>query len=311
MTDEVSVREVGLRDGLQLVREMIPTETKVRWCREQAACGFKEIEVTSFVPPKVIPQFADAAEVLHAALQIPNMRAGVLVPNLKGAIRALDNDAQKINFVISASEAHNKANVRRTVDESVAEFTRLVEERDSRGLKGVVELNAGIATAFGCTIQGDVPEKDVFDLAERLERAGAEEMNVADTVGYASPLQVKRILLEIGKRVAVPLVGHFHDTRGMGLANVVAALEAGVRRFDSALGGTGGCPFAPGASGNIATEDCIYLLQSSGLKTGVNMEMLLDLRHRLPEWLPGESLNGCIGTAGVARNFVSAEGVSA
>ncbi|MGB7183098.1 MAG: hydroxymethylglutaryl-CoA lyase [Burkholderiaceae bacterium] len=307
MSNEVSVREVGLRDGLQLVKSMISTEVKLQWIREQAACGFREIEVTSFVPPKVIPQFADAADVLQGSLKIPGMRAGVLVPNLKGAIRALDNDAQKINFVISASEAHNKANVKRTVDESVAEFTRLVEERDARGLKGVVELNAGIATAFGCTIQGEVPEKDVFALAERLERAGADEMNVADTVGYASPMQVKRILSEIGKRVAIPLVAHFHDTRGMGLANVVAALEAGVRRFDSALGGTGGCPFAPGASGNIATEDCIYLLQSSGFKTGVNLDALLALRSKLPVWLPGETLNGCIGRAGVAKNFEPSE----
>ena len=306
MTNRVSLREVGLRDGLQMVRQILPTESKLEWCRLQAACGFREIEVTSIVPPSLIPQFADAADVLTGAKQIEDLRAAALVPNLKGGIRALDHGAAKITFVLSASEAHNLANVRRPTDASIAEFRDLVMERDKHGLKDRVDLSAVIATAFGCNIQGEVAESRVLDVAMQLADAGADELNIADTVGYAHPLQVRRLLGEIAECVGkTPLAAHFHDTRGMGLANVVAAIEAGVRRFDAALGGLGGCPFAPGATGNIATEDCAYLLESIDMATGIDLPGLLAVRGKLDEWLPGEQKEGRLFRAGLAKTFVA------
>lgn len=304
--DEVDLREVGLRDGLQMVGRILPTQTKLDWCRDQVACGFSEIEVTSFVPPSSIPQFADAREVLKGAKAIGGFTAAVLVPNLKGGIRALERGADKITFVLSASEAHNLSNVRRPTEASAAEFEELIKERDARGLKEKVVLSAVIATAFGCSIQGEVPEFRVQALAEQLATAGADELNIADTVGYANPLQVRRIFAAITKQVGpLPIAAHFHDTRGMGLANVVASVEVGVRRFDAALGGLGGCPFAPGATGNIATEDCVYLLESIGLSTGIDIERLLKLRAKLEEWLPSERIEGRLKQAGLAKTFLS------
>ncbi|WP_282610911.1 hydroxymethylglutaryl-CoA lyase [Pelagibius sp. Alg239-R121] len=304
MTDQVTVREVGLRDGLQLIQQIVPANNKLDWCRDQVAAGFTEIEVTSFVPPSVIPQFADAAEVLEGAKAIAGLRAAVLVLNLKGALRAFDQGAEKIVFVLSASAAHNLANVRRPIKDSVTAFRELVAERDRRGLKGTVEISGAIATAFGCTIQGEVSERQVFELVEQLAEAGADELNIADTVGYADPAQVRRIYGQVAGMVGkIPLAAHFHDTRGMGLANVVMALEAGVRRFDASLGGLGGCPFAPGASGNIATEDCVYLLESMGLATGIDFNRLLTLREKLDAWLPDEQLYGRLSKARPSKIF--------
>jgi len=307
MTDQATVREVGLRDGLQLVQQILPTETKLEWCRLQAATGFTEIEVTSFVPPSVIPQFADAADVLAGAKTISGLRASVLVPNLKGGVRALDHGAEKVTLVLSASEAHNMSNVRRPTDASIAEFRELVAERDGRDLKGKVEIACALATSFGCSLQGEVPEARVFDIAAQLIEAGADELNIADTVGYANPAQVRRMLREIDALSGgIPVAAHFHDTRAMGLANVVAAVEAGIRRFDASLGGLGGCPFAPGASGNIATEDCVYLLESIGLSTGIDIQGLLDVRERLDGWLPDERVEGRLMKARPAKTFKAA-----
>ena len=304
MSDKARVREVGLRDGLQLVKSILPTDIKIEWCQLQAACGFTEIEVTSFVPHKIIPQFADASEVLTATQAIPNLRSGVLVPNLKWALRALDHNAEKITFVLSVSEEHNMANVRRTTDTSIAEFADLVVERAARGLKDKVELSAVLATTYGCSLQGEVAESRVFEVAEQLLKAGADELNVADTVGYGNPIQVKRILTEITRLAGdVTVATHFHDTRGMGIANAVAALEVGVREFDASLGGLGGCPFAKGASGNIATEDCVYMLESLGMSTGIDIPVMLDVRKKLDSWLAEEPLEGKLLKAGVAKTF--------
>jgi len=304
MTDQATVREVGLRDGLQLVKHTLPTDIKIEWCKTQAACGFKEMEVTSFVPPKVIPQFADAASVLKAAQSITDMRAAVLVPNLKWGLQALDHGAKKITFVLSVSEAHNIANVRRTTDTSIAEFSELVAERNTRGLQDKVMMSVALATTFGCSLQGEVAEPRVYNVAEQVLVGGADELNMADTVGYGNPIQVKRILSEIlliaGK---TQVAAHFHDTRGMGLANAVAALEAGVREFDASLGGLGGCPFAKGASGNIATEDCVYLLESLGVSTGIDIPAMLEVRKKLNNWLPDEPLEGKLLKAGLAVTF--------
>ncbi|MEM7195272.1 MAG: hydroxymethylglutaryl-CoA lyase [Pseudomonadota bacterium] len=310
MTNRVIVREVGLRDGLQMVGQVLPTETKLQWVRQQVDCGFREIEVSSIVPPTLIPQFADAADVIRGANGISALRTGVLVPNLKGGIRALDLDVDKITFVLSASEAHNRANVRRTTDDSIAEFRALVTERNQRNLQTNVELSAAVATAYGCNIQGVVEENRVLEVAQQLAVAGADELNIADTVGYANPFQVRRLLDAISVNVGnLPLAAHFHDTRGMGLANVVAAVEVGIRRFDAALGGLGGCPFAPGATGNIATEDGVYLLESLGMDTGIDLDALLELREKIDSWLPGEQTEGRVFRAGVAKTFTSSKSV--
>ena len=306
MTETVSIREVGLRDGLQMVARLLPTEIKLDWCAAQAAAGFDEIEVTSFVPPSVMPQFSDAADVLTGALQIEGLLASVLVPNFKGALRAMDAGARKITYVLSASEAHNQANTRRSTDASIAMARTLFEERRARGLTGELQLSCIIATSFGCSIQGAVDPARVCDIAAQLADFGAEEISLADTVGHADPKSVATLF-----RDAMPgcgqaaMAAHFHDTRGMGLANVVAATEAGVRRFDAALGGLGGCPFAPGATGNIATEDCVYMLERLGMKTGVDMAALLELRQKLAGWLPGEELHGKILRAGPIRSGTS------
>lgn len=304
ISERAEVREVGLRDGLQLVQAFMPTETKLKWICLQAATGFKEIEVTSVVPPKIIPQFADSAEVLAGAKEIEGLLSTVLVPNLKGGQIAFERGAEKVTFVISASEEHSRSNVRKTTEEALAEFRVLMEERNRLGLQGKCKLGGAIATSFGCSIQGDVPEARVYEIAAELSEIGADEINIADTVGYANPMQVKRIFTDVQKHIGgVPVAAHFHDTRGMGLANVVAAAEAGVRKFDTSLGGLGGCPFAPGATGNIATEDCIYLLESIGFHTGIDIPALLKVRERLDEWLPGERVEGRLGKAKPAKTF--------
>ena len=304
MVDTVSVREVGLRDGLQLVTKVLPTEIKIEWMNQQVDCGFRDIEVTSLVAAKLLPQFADAQAVLDAAKTIPSLKAGVLVPNLKWGLRALDQGAKKITFVLSVSETHNQANVRRSTDQSIVEFEKLVAHRNTCGLSDDVVISAVMATAFGCSLQGEVSKARVFKVADKLLAAGADELNIADTVGYANPHQVKQLMTQISKQAgSIQLAAHFHDTRGMGLANVVAAVEAGVRCFDASLGGLGGCPFAKGASGNVATEDCVYLLENMGLATGIDLQALLDLRRQLGQWLMNEPLEGKLLKAGLAKTF--------
>lgn len=296
----VTVREVGLRDGLQMVKSQIPTKTKIDWCQKQSSAGFVEIEVTSFVPPNVLPQFADAADVLHGALQIDGLLASVLVPNIKGALRAMDAGAQKITYVLSASEAHSKANTHRTTDEGIAIARDIINERKARDIEGSLELSCIIATSFGCSIQGAVDPMRVIAISEELVALGVDEISLADTVGHADPSTVSTLFRDVYTVCgSVPLAAHFHDTRGMGLANVIAALDTGVRRFDASLGGLGGCPFAPGATGNIATEDCVHMLDRLGLDTGVDMDAMMELRLALVDWLPNESLDGRLLRAGV------------
>jgi hydroxymethylglutaryl-CoA lyase len=301
MRPHATIREVGLRDGLQLVKSILATERKIAWCREEVAAGLKEVEVTSFVPPSVVPQFADAAEVAQAAVAIDGLAVAALVPNLKGATRGFDAGVGKINVVLSASEAHNLANVRRSTAESLADFGRIIAERKARGL--ATKVVAGIATTFGCTIQGHVPEAQVLRLVESLAAAGADEIALADTVGYANPAQVKRIFSAVAAIFDKPIYAHFHDTRGLGLANVSAAVDAGITRFDASIGGLGGCPFAPGASGNIDTEDCAFLLESLGFDTGLDIDRLVALRARVAQWLPQERVGGMIAQAGLPKTF--------
>ena len=302
--DKVTIREVGLRDGLQMASIQVSTQVKLEWCKLQHEAGFQEIEVTSFVPPKLLPQFSDASDVLAGALKHENLLASVLVPNLKGAIRAMDTGAKKITFVLSASEAHNQSNVRMSTDESLVMFSDVLRERDERGLSDKIEIAGVIATSFGCSIQGRVEPDRVCQIAEQMGKLGVDEISIADTVGYGDPSAVSRLFSSVSQVVGdVPLAAHFHDTRGLGLANVYAATQQGVRRFDASLGGLGGCPFAPGATGNIATEDCAYLLESVGLSTGIDFDKMIAIRGKLPEWLPGEALWGKLAKAGPAKIF--------
>tara|TARA_B100001564_G_scaffold72871_1_gene57915 strand:+ start:1855 stop:2775 length:921 start_codon:yes stop_codon:yes gene_type:complete len=304
LKNSIQIREVGLRDGLQLSKTKLSSEIKIKWCSLQSQAGFKEIEVTSFVPPSVLPQFSDASKIVYASNKINNLIPSVLVPNLKGALIALDNNSKKINFVLSASEMHNQSNVNSTIKKSLSMFKDFIKERNIRGLKNKVQISAAIATSFGCSIQGDVEKKNVIKICEKLLEMGAEELNIADTVGYANPNQVKEIFKSLNKiSKNIPLAAHFHDTRGMGLANVISAIDEGVKRFDASLGGLGGCPYAPGASGNIATEDCVYMIESMGFSTGIDLKKLLKLRKSLKEWMKNDILYGNLLTSGFAKTF--------
>ena len=304
---DVVIREVGPRDGLQNLPTVMPTAAKLDWISREAACGVAEIEAASFVPPKLLPQFADAAEVCTHASALAGVIVSALVPNMKGAERAVLAGVDKLIFAISVSEQHNRANVRQSVAESLAEFERVTTLlRGNPGSRP--RLIAGLVTSFGCTLAGPVPERDVRDLAERLVRLGADELLVADTVGYGDPAAVRTVFSalrgDFGEQV--PLIAHFHDTRGMALANALAAYEAGVRTFDGALGGLGGCPYAPGASGNVASEDLVFMFESMGLKTGVDLPMLLDVRSQLERQLPDAPFAGSIARSGLPKGWTHA-----
>jgi hydroxymethylglutaryl-CoA lyase len=299
------VREVGLRDGLQSIATIVPTERKIAWIREAWDAGQREIEVGSFVPARLLPQLADTADLLAFASTLPGLRASVLVPNLKGAERAIEGGAHLMILPLSASHAHSLANLRKTPDDVVAELGRIRAARDAAGSKTLIE--GGVGTAFGCTLQGKVEQSEVLRLMQALLDAGADRVSLADTVGYADPRMV-RDLCEKAMAIAGDrfCCGHFHDTRGMALANVYAALESGVNRFDASLAGIGGCPHAPGASGNAATEDVAYMLASMGVDTGIDLARLLALRARVAGWLEGESLHGALHLAGLPKTFNTA-----
>ena len=301
---DVHVHEVGTRDGLQSVPFFVPTEQKKAWCSGEAEAGVREIEVCSFVPVKLLPQFADAAEVVAHALALKGLTVAALAPNLKGAERAMELGVHKINYVLSVSESHNRANVRRSTDESIADFERIVDSARARPAKTRPIIVAGLATALGCTIEGHVPEDRVREIAVRVTAAGADELIVADTVGYGNPSVVRRLFSAIRRDVgAIPIKAHFHDTRGLGLANVLAALDADVRAFDASLGGLGGCPYAPGASGNISTEDLVFMLESMGVDTGVDIEKLLAMRQDVCASLGDQPFHGSIARAGLPKGF--------
>jgi hydroxymethylglutaryl-CoA lyase len=298
----VVVREMGLRDGLQSVATIVPTAAKIEWIRDAYAAGQREIEVGSFVPPRLLPQLADTAEVLAFAQTLPGLRATVLVPNLKGAQRALEARAEMMLLPLSASHAPSLANLRKTPDEVVAEIGRIRAERDASGAR--TEIEVGISTAFGCTIQGEVAPEEVVRLVQAALDAGVEAVSLADTVGYADPAMVSRLFERVLRVAGDRLVcGHFHDTRGLGLANVYAALQLGIARFDACTAGIGGCPHAPGASGNVATEDLIYLLHSMGVETGLDFDRLLALRDKVAQWLAGEPTHGTIWKAGLPKTM--------
>jgi hydroxymethylglutaryl-CoA lyase len=298
----VVIREVGLRDGLQSIKTILSTERKLEWIRDAYAAGFREIEVGSFVPAKRLPQLADTADLVAHAKKLPGLSVSVLVPNLRGAERAIETGADLLLVPLSASHAHSLANLRKTPDEVVAEVARIRAARDAAGSKLVIE--GGVSTAFGCTIQGNVEPSEVLRLMQALLDAGADRVSLADTVGYADPRMV-RVLFEQALRIAGDrfCCGHFHDTRGLAMANVYAALEVGVSRFDASLAGIGGCPHAPGASGNVSTEDLAYMLASMGLTTGIDIQALLALRAKVAQWLAVETLHGTLWRSGLPKTF--------
>lgn len=302
----VTIREVGLRDGLQSIATVLPTARKFEWIRAEFESGVREIEVGSFVPARLLPQLADTAELLAYAKTLPGLFVSVLIPNLKGAERALEGGADLMLMPLSASHAHSLANLRKTPDEVVAEVARIRAARDAAGSNTLIE--GGVGTAFGCTIQGEVKTSEVLRLMQALLDAGADRVSLADTVGYADPHAV-RTLFEQATRIAGDRFwcGHFHDTRGLAMANVYAALEVGVARFDASLAGIGGCPHAPGASGNVSTEDLAFMLASMGLATGVDLERLLALRAQVAGWLAGETLHGTLWRAGLPKTFRATE----
>ncbi len=305
----VVVREVGLRDGLQSIQTILPTARKREWVQAAYESGLREIEVGSFVPAARLPQLADTAKLVAYAKTLakssPDLFVSVLVPNLKGAERAMEAGADLMIVPLSASAAHSQANLRKTPDEVVAEVARMRAARDASGSPLLIE--GGVGTAFGCTLQGRVEPDEVLRLLQALLDAGADRVSLADTVGYADPRAVSE-LFERAIRIAGERFwcAHFHDTRGLGLANVAAAMEVGVHRFDASLGGIGGCPHAPGASGNVATEDLAFMLASMRVPTGIDLERLLELRGRLSEWLAGEALHGTIARAGLPKAFAHA-----
>lgn len=299
---QVVIREVGMRDGLQSIATVLPTEHKLEWVRNAYAAGQRDIEVGSFVPARLLPQLADTAEVLTFAKTLPGLFASVLVPNLKGAERAIAMSADLLLVPLSASHEHSLANLRKTPDEVVAEVARIRAVRDAAGSRTLIE--GGVGTAFGCTIQGEVEVSEVLRLMQALLDAGADRVSLADTVGYANPRMVRE-LFEQAVRIAGDRFwcGHFHDTRGMAMANAYAALEAGVTRFDASLAGIGGCPHAPGASGNVSTEDLAFMLASMGIDTGIDLEQLLALRAQVAGWLQGETTHGTLWRAGLPKTF--------
>ncbi len=302
--EQVTLREVGLRDGLQSITRTLPTEHKKQWILAAYQAGMREIEVGSFVPPRLLPQLADTAELVAYAKTLPGLCVSVLVPNLKGAERAMDSGADWMLLPLSASHAHSLANLRKTPDEVVAEIGAIVQARRARGAR--IGIEVGISTAFGCTLQGAVAEAEVVRLVQAVLALGVDRVGLADTVGYADPRQVERLFASVRAVAGDGLAcGHFHDTRGLGMANVVAALQAGETRFDACLAGIGGCPHAPGASGNVATEDLVYLFDSMGIATGIDFAQLATLRERVAGWLAGEDLHGNIARAGLPKTLVA------
>ncbi len=304
MTERVTVCEVGPRDGLQMAHGRMPTATKIRWIEAIAGAGVPEIEVGSFVPPRLIPQMADTGEVVAATR---GLRAVIiaLAPNLKGAQLAAAAGAQRISIPVSVSEGHSRANTNRGTMDQVAEVRRIVEWVRAESVP--IEVEAACSTAFGCSIDGVVTEGAVVAVATALADAGADMVALADTVGYAHPAQIRSVVRAVRAAIGGKLEGlHLHDTMGLGLANALAGLDAGIRSFDAALAGLGGCPFAPGASGNIVTEDLVFMLESMGLSTGIDLERLVAARAILREGLPDEATHGAVARAGIPRTFRAA-----
>jgi len=305
MEIDVLVSEVGPRDGLQSIKSIMPLEAKKAWVAAEAAAGVREIEVGSFVPAKLLPQLADTAELVKFAKTIPGLQVAVLVPNAKGAEAALAAGADKLTLPLSVSETHSLANLRRTHAQVIEEAGRIAEMIRALPEGQRPHFEGSLSTVFGCTLEGAIPDAQIARLAESLMKAGCDEVGLSDTTGFADPAAVKRLVTLVQSVVGRDaLTGiHLHNTRGLGLANALAALDAGLTTLDSSLGGIGGCPFAPGASGNIVTEDLVFMLQAMGLRTGIDIEKLLEVRKIVQDALPGEQMYGFTPDAGLPLGF--------
>ena len=299
---QVQISEVGPRDGLQSIKSIMPTEQKFLWLKALYEAGIQEIEVASFVPAHLMPQMADAFDVAKYAKSLKAGTVLALVPNLKGAELAIASGVDKLTIPVSASEAHSLANVKKTRQEMIHQVAQIIELKNS--LAPHISVEVGISTAFGCTIQGEVPETEVIELAIALAKVGVNEIGLSDTTGYANPAQVKRLFKrlyqELGSQAGA---AHMHNTRGLGLANCLAAYEEGVRTFDASQGGLGGCPYAPGASGNVVTEDLVFMFEAMGIKTGISFDKLLEARKILQAALPQEQIYGMTPEAGIPKGF--------
>jgi len=307
MRTDILISEVGPRDGLQSISAIMPTAAKKAWIAAEAAAGVREIEVGSFVPATLLPQLADTAEIVAFAKTLPGLTVAVLVPNLRGAEAAIEAGADKLTLPLSVSESHSMANLRRSHGQVLAEAAAIATLVAAQPKGRRPHFEGSLSTVFGCTIEGAIPLRQILDLAERLMAAGCDEVGLSDTTGYADPRAVKDMIRAVRGVVGdKALTGiHLHNTRGLGLANVLAALEMDIDTVDSSLGGLGGCPFAPGASGNIVTEDLVFMLQAMGLRTGIDLEKLLDARRILADALPGEPLYGFTPDAGLPRGFAA------
>ncbi|MFC0205098.1 hydroxymethylglutaryl-CoA lyase [Novosphingobium soli] len=305
---DILVSEVGPRDGLQNVKRTMPTAAKKAWIDALVAAGVREIEVGSFVPAKLIPQLADTAEIVAHARGHEGLTVAVLVPNRRGAADAIAAGAHKLTLPLSVSETHSLANLRKTHAQVLEEVHAITALLAALPQAERPHFEGSLSTVFGCTLEGAIPDATVLRLASELMAAGCDEVGLSDTTGYATPGEVTRLVRmvrgEVGEAAVTGL--HLHNTRGLGLANVLAGLEAGITTFDASIGGLGGCPFAPGASGNIVTEDLVFMLEAMGCRTGIDIARLQDSRRIVAEALPGEPLYGFIPDAGLPKGWAPA-----
>ena len=302
---DILVSEVGPRDGLQSIDSIMSTDDKKKWIKAESEAGVREIEVGSFVRPDLLPQMADTAEIVKYAKSLPNLTVAALVPNFKGAKNAIDAGVDKMCLPLSVSETHSKANLNKSHEEVLAEIKKIAEYIKSLDEDKRPEFEGNLSTAFGCTLEGKVSEKVVVSLGAQMMELGCDEVGLSDTTGYANPMQIKRLIgllkSEVGDHNLTSM--HLHNTRGLGLANALASIEEGITTLDSSLGGIGGCPFAPGASGNIVTEDLVFMLDSMGLKTGINIEALIEVNKTVKTFLPNEELYGFTIDSGLPKGY--------
>tara|TARA_R110001599_G_scaffold103352_5_gene262937 strand:+ start:60505 stop:61440 length:936 start_codon:yes stop_codon:yes gene_type:complete len=301
---DIEISEVGPRDGLQSIAEIMPTEAKKAWIRAEAAAGVREIEVGSFVPAKILPQLADTAELVRYARNIEGLVVAVLVPNLRGAQAALEAGAHKISIPFSVSETHCQRNVNRSHQQMFEEIERIITLMNSVAGKRP-HFEVGLSTAFGCSIEGPIAESKVVAIAEKLVALGVDEVGLSDTTGSGNPAQLRRLVTQIWEHCGREKLNgvHLHNTRGQGLANALAAVDLGLTTIDSSLGGIGGCPAAPGASGNIVTEDLVFMLEAMGLRTGIDIEQLITVRELVQAALPSTELYGFTANAGLPKGY--------
>ena len=301
---DIDICEVGPRDGLQIISDFMPTAAKQAWIKAEHAAGVRTIEVCSFIPPKLSTQFTDAADVVSYSKKLKGLSVVALVPNLKGAERAAAAWVNQISFPLSASHSHSLSNLRKTPAEQIDELNRTIAFLKTLPDSTRPQLSAGISTAFGCSIEGQVPEAQVLRLLEEILAAGPDSVSLADTVGYGNPAQVRRVMTEAKKMAGtLSLAGHMHDTLGLGLANSLAAFEAGCDSLDASLSGLGGCPYAPGASGNVATEDLVFMLESMGVRTGIDLAALTEVHEIIAAALPHQPLYGKIASVGLPKSY--------